>query len=325
MRAELSSPFPWLISNVAGCGIRWAKVLLACPANGDWGRCRYRLQNIHRFCRNRIETDRPAKRSRLVQSIPYEGQKTVERFWEAIPPFLVCRRQHYGRSETVRTQWLTRLEAFHVRVADGDFVDDQYQPPTPINLLPAELLFNILAKLDEVPDRYHCMLVSKKWAENAVRLLWEDIECDDPQDYDTICRALSSRSARFSYHSFIRKLTLAALSANINDKSVLPLAGCTGLEYLDLHASPDLTDAGLIALLEGFSQLDLLVIRGNNQITGRSMHVIASTCKKLTSLTLLRCNNISNESLVDFFASCTSITKVRCRASAFKAKVNVTS
>ncbi|KID96255.1 ubiquitin ligase complex F-box protein GRR1, partial [Metarhizium majus ARSEF 297] len=308
LRQELLNPFPWLIPGVAAFRIRWAKILLACPANGDWDHCKYKLEASNRSCRNHIGKKRLRTWSRLIQSFLHDDHKTVERFWEDVPPFLLCRRHHYEQSEKIHALWLKGLEAFHVHVAHDVFVEDQYQPPTPISLLPSQIHFSILANLDEAADWYRCMLVSRKWAETAVRLLWKQIECSDPRDYDAICQALSCGSPFFTYQDFIRKLTLTALSTKLDDKSILPLGGCTRLEFLSLSPCPNLTDAGLMPLVGKNPQLEYLYICHSGHITRQSMNAVANTCKALKGLALIGCNNISNESMIGLFGKCSFIT-----------------
>lgn len=306
---------------MAAFRIRWAKILLACPGNGDWDHCKYKLEASNRSCRNHIGKKRLRTWSRLIQSFLHDDHKTVERFWEDVPPFLLCRRHHYEQSEKIHALWLKGLETFHVHVADDVFVEDQYQPPTPISLLPSQILFSILANLDEGADWYRCMLVSRKWAETAVRLLWKQIECSDPRDYDAICQALSCGSPFFTYQDFIRKLTLTALSTKLDDKSILPLAGCTRLEFLSLSPCPNLTDAGMMPLVGKNPQLEYLYICHSGHITRQSMNAVANTCKALKGLALIGCNNISNESMIGLFGKCSFITMVRYLGAARKITV----
>ncbi|EFY94359.2 antagonist of mitotic exit network domain protein [Metarhizium robertsii] len=269
LRNELLNPFPWLIPGVAAFRIRWAKVLLACPANGDWDHCKYKLQASNRSCRNHIGKTRLRKWSRLIQPFLYDDHKTVERFWEDVPPFLLRRRYHYGQSEKIHALWLKGLEAFHVHVADDVFVEGQYRPPTPISMLPSQILFSILANLDERADWYRCMLVSRNGQEPP-----------DPRDYDAICQALSCGTPFSTYQDFIRKLTLNAVSTKINDKMI-----------------DHITRQSMHAIANTCKALKGLALIGCNNISSESMIGLFGKCSFITMLS--HCKRITDEAFVE--------------------------
>ena len=187
-------------------------------------------------------------------------------------------------------------------------VDDTCWPP--INRLPNEILISIFAKLGGPSDLYHSMLVCKRWARNAVDLLWHRPACTNWRNHSSICQTLGLESPFFSYRDFIKRLNLAALADKVNDGSVLPLAACTRVERLTLTNCRGLTDSGLIALVENSPSLLALDISSDKNITESSINAISENCKRLQGLNISGCDNISNESMVNLAENCRYIKRV---------------
>jgi F-box and leucine-rich repeat protein GRR1 len=188
-------------------------------------------------------------------------------------------------------------------------VDDTCWPP--INRLPNEIIIGVFSKLGSTSDLYHCMLVSKRWARNAVDLLWHRPACSNWGNHRSICQTLGLEQPYFHYRDFIKRLNLAALADKVNDGSVMPLAVCSRVERLTLTNCRGLTDTGLIALVENSSSLLALDISNDKHITERSINAIASHCKRLQGLNISGCDNISNDSLLTLAQNCKYIKRVR--------------
>ncbi|KID75755.1 SCF E3 ubiquitin ligase complex F-box protein grrA [Metarhizium brunneum] len=188
-------------------------------------------------------------------------------------------------------------------------VEDSCWPP--INRLPNEILISIFAKLGATSDLYHCMLVSKRWARNAVDLLWHRPACTNWRNHSSICQTLGLERPFFSYRDFIKRLNLAALADKVNDGSVLPLAACTRVERLTLTNCRGLTDSGLIALVENSPSLLALDISNDKNITEQSINTIAQYCKRLQGLNISGCDGISNESMINLAQSCKYIKRLK--------------
>ncbi|KAG6010387.1 hypothetical protein E4U21_006951 [Claviceps maximensis] len=188
-------------------------------------------------------------------------------------------------------------------------VEDSCWPP--ISRLPNEILISIFAKLGATPDLYHCMLVSKRWARNAVDLLWHRPACTNWQKHHSICQTLGREDPAFRYRDFIKRLNLAALAEKVNDGSVLPLASCTRVERLTLTNCSGLTDSGLIALVNNSPSLLALDISNDRNITEKSIIAIAENCKRLQGLNISGCDNISNESMIHLAQSCKYIKRLK--------------
>ena len=187
-------------------------------------------------------------------------------------------------------------------------VDDSCWPP--VNRLPNEILISIFAKLGATSDLYHCMLVSKRWARNAVDLLWLRPACTNWKNHSSICQTLGLDHPFFSYRDFIKRLNLAALAEKVNDGSVLPLAACTRVERLTLTNCRGPTDSGLIALVENSPSLLALDISNDKNITEQSINAIADNCKRLQGLNISGCDMISNESMINLAQNCRYIKRV---------------
>lgn len=191
-----------------------------------------------------------------------------------------------------------------MQVADNDAC----QPP--INRLPNEILIAIFSKLSSPAEYLHSMLVCKRWARNAVDLLWHRPACTTWEKHSSICQTLGLENPYFAYREFIKRLNLAALADGVNDGSVIPLAVCTRVERLTLTACRGLSDVGLTELLKNNSHLLALDISGDQQITEVSIYALAKSCQKLQGLNISGCTKISNESLVSLAESCRYIKRV---------------
>ncbi|EGR44724.1 uncharacterized protein TRIREDRAFT_27384, partial [Trichoderma reesei QM6a] len=193
--------------------------------------------------------------------------------------------------------------------SDMQVVDDACWPP--VNRLPNEILIGVFSKLSSTADLYHCMLVSKRWARNAVDLLWHRPACSNWKNHHSICQTLGLEHPYFQYRDFIKRLNLAALADKVNDGSVMPLAVCSRVERLTLTNCRGLTDTGLIALVENSSSLLALDISNDKHITERSINAIAKHCKRLQGLNISGCENISNESMLTLAQNCRYIKRLK--------------
>ena len=210
---------------------------------------------------------------------------------------------------------------FHtMRVSDGAAAPDDRQGVdlAPIHRLPNEILISIFAKLEKPAEVLQCMLACRRWARNAVEMLWHRPMCSSWSNFKTICRAMHPGAADrpppfFAYHEFIRRLNLAALAADLNDGSVMPLGVCNRIERLTLTNCRGLHDSGIMGLVENNASLLALDISGASQITERTIMAIADNCKMLQGLNISGCHRVSNESMIQLAHSCRYIKRVSNR------------
>ncbi|PHH80702.1 hypothetical protein CDD82_1557 [Ophiocordyceps australis] len=181
----------------------------------------------------------------------------------------------------------------------------------PVARLPNEILISVFSRLNSPSDLFHCLLVSKRWARNAVDLLWHRPACSDWENHRRICLTLGQERPFFRYRDFIKRLNLATLADKVNDGSVLPLAVCTRVERLTLTNCRGLTDSGLVALVENSPSLLALDISNDKNITERSIHAIAQNCKRLQGLNISGCDGISNESMIVLAQNCKFIKRLK--------------
>lgn len=187
-------------------------------------------------------------------------------------------------------------------------VEDSCWPP--VSRLPNEILIAVFAKLGATEDLYHCMLVSKRWARNAVDLLWHRPACTNWRNHSNICQTLGCEQPFFNYRDFVKRLNLASLADKVSDGSVLPLAACTRVERLTLTNCRNLTDSGLTALVHGSPSLLALDISNDKNITETSINAIAEHCKRLQGLNISGCDSISGESMINLAQNCRYIKRV---------------
>lgn len=191
---------------------------------------------------------------------------------------------------------------------DMQVIDDECLPP--INRLPNEILIAIFVKLNSSSDILHVMLTCKRWARNAVDILWHRPSCTTWDKHKSICQTLGVETPYFSYRDFIKRLNLASLADKVNDGSVMPLSVCTRVERLTLTNCKGLTDSGLIALVQNNSHLLALDISLDEQISEASINALADNCRRLQGLNVSHCQSISNESMIKLAQNCRFIKRV---------------
>lgn len=189
-------------------------------------------------------------------------------------------------------------------------VHDDEEHMLPVNRLPNEILIAIFVKLSSASDILHVMLTCKRWARNAVDILWHRPACTTWAKHKSICQTLGFETPYFHYRDFIKRLNLASLAEKVNDGSVMPLSVCSRVERLTLTGCKGLTDSGLIALVQNNSHLLALDISLDHQITEASINAIAEHCRRLQGLNVSNCTKISNESLINLAHSCRYIKRV---------------
>lgn len=181
---------------------------------------------------------------------------------------------------------------------------------TASNRLPAEVLIAMFSKLSSSQDLLNCILVSKKWARNAVDLLWHRPSCTTWTRHGSICNTLIKENPYFAYRDFIKRLNLAQLADSCSDGSVLALQLCNRIERLTLTNCGGLTDSGIGGLLDGSSNLLALDISGVTEVTEASMYRLAANCQKLQGLNISGCTKISNASMIDVAERCRYLKRV---------------
>lgn len=192
--------------------------------------------------------------------------------------------------------------------------DDDYFDLAPIHRLPNEILISLFAKLEKPGEVLQCMLVCKRWARNAVEMLWHRPLCSTWENFKIICRAMQHHQGApppfFAYNDFIKRLNLAALSDDLNDGSVMPLSVCNRVERLTLTKCRNLHDGGIMGLVENNSSLLALDISEASQITEKTILAIADNCKRLQGLNISKCDKVSNESMIELAKNCRYIKRV---------------
>ncbi|KAH6658232.1 hypothetical protein BKA67DRAFT_209184 [Truncatella angustata] len=189
-------------------------------------------------------------------------------------------------------------------------VNDQECLP-PAATLPSEILISIFSRLSSPADMFRCMMVSRRWARNVVEMLWHRPTCTTWPKHTMICQTLQLPNPTFTYPDFIKRLNLATLSDDVNDGSVMPLAVCTRVERLTLTNCKDLTDAGLMALVQNSPHLLALDISQDDKITEQSVFAIADNCPRLQGLNVTNCKRISNESMIKLAEACRYIKRLK--------------
>jgi len=193
---------------------------------------------------------------------------------------------------------------------DMQVADGSYECDAPIHALPNEILISIFTKLDKPHEVLQCMLACKRWAKNAVELLWHRPSCTTWIKLETISQALTKPDPYFAYNTFIKRLNLAALAEKLNDGSVEALSSCNRVERLTLTSCKELTDSGVIPLVRNSHSLLALDVSGDKNITDATILAIAENCRRLQGLNISNCKSVTDASMVELARVCKYIKRV---------------
>jgi F-box and leucine-rich repeat protein GRR1 len=224
-------------------------------------------------------------------------------------------------SPNLATQWSTasRLShqlsvsasSMHTRLL-GDVVDADESPfVPPIDTIPPEILIHILRQLPDTTDLYSCLLVSHKWCECSVELLWLKPHFSRPEILFNLLHVLENRDTTFAYASFIRRLNFSSVSRELDDARFAVLAACTRLERLTLNGCERLTDEALIAVLSCTSDLVALDLTNVCDVTDRTIAVLAATSPKLQGVNLEGCKKVTDDGILALARGCPYLRRIK--------------
>ena len=181
----------------------------------------------------------------------------------------------------------------------------------PIDTLPPEILIHILRQLADPADLYSCLLVSPRWCECSVELLWLKPHFSRPDTLFNLLRVLENQDTTFAYASFIRRLNFSSVSRELDDTHFTVLAACTRLERLTLNGCERLTDEALIAVLSRTSGLVALDLTNVCDVTDKTIAVLAATSPRLQGVNLEGCKKITDEGILALASSCPSLRRIK--------------
>ena len=180
----------------------------------------------------------------------------------------------------------------------------------PVEALPAELLISIFTKLSSPQDLYNCLRVSKTWSRCCIDLLWHRPLFTSWEKLETVARSIRDDHSYWHYADLIRRLNLSNLSTDINDGTLQPFVNCKRIERLTLTGCSNLTDRGIMALVEGNRNLLALDITSIHHITDNTIRTLSQNCPRLQGLNITGCKNATDDSLVPLAESCKYLKRV---------------
>ena len=181
----------------------------------------------------------------------------------------------------------------------------------PIGTVPPEILIHILRQLPDIGDLYSCLLVSCKWCECSVELLWLKPHFSKQETLLKLLLVLKNKDTTFAYASFIRRLNFSSVSRDLDDSCFAILAACTRLERLTLNGCDRLTDEALIAVLSCTSNLVALDLTNVCDVTDRTVAVLAATSPKLQGVNLEGCKKITDGGILALARSCPYLRRIK--------------
>ncbi|KAI9018686.1 hypothetical protein CLU79DRAFT_705470 [Phycomyces nitens] len=187
--------------------------------------------------------------------------------------------------------------------------------------VPPELLMQIFANLMHPVDLLQCALTCKSWSYHALEFLWIKPLIGHPDSWDLFCNTTKPGNITlFPYLSFIRRINLSPLSTTVLDEQLGQLSSCERLEKITLSGCANLTDSGLINLLnqgacENLVSLDLSDI---TMISDLTILKIAKACPRLQGLNLSMHKDtqesftlITDIGIVEVAKSCRSLRRIK--------------
>ncbi|KAK4656472.1 LOW QUALITY PROTEIN: SCF ubiquitin ligase complex subunit [Podospora pseudocomata] len=201
----------------------------------------------------------------------------------------------------------------------------------PINRLPNEILIAIFAKLNSLSDVFHVMLTCRRWARNAVDILWHRPSCTTWDKHVQILQHSQLRGSGLSLQGSSSSASTLRVCTT-PDGSVVPLASCTRVERLTLTNCGKITDTGLIPLItnnDHLLALDVFQRQPNYggfdlcycpvlQATPGSQHQWMPqglsrehdySCREL-QLKLNDCQQLTNQAVLAFAEHCPNILEI---------------
>ncbi|KAL8705606.1 MAG: hypothetical protein Q9201_001293 [Fulgogasparrea decipioides] len=182
---------------------------------------------------------------------------------------------------------------------------------SPVSRLPPELLIYCFTKLNSSLDLRSCMLVSKTWSRNAVDLLWHRPLCNTWANLLNVVRSVRDEDSYYPYFALVKRLNLSTLSDKISDGTVQPFVCCKRIERLTLTGCTQLTDQGVVSIVNGSNSLLALDITGLDAVTDHTLGAVAENCPRLQGLNITDCSKITDESLIAVAQSCRHLKRLK--------------
>lgn len=196
----------------------------------------------------------------------------------------------------------------------GPIVDDS---DSPINRLPSELLTVIFTMLAERQDVYSCLLVSKTWFVSCVDIVWFRPHLPKKiTKLEQLLRTLAVPASQLTipYGSYIRRLNLTNLTAEMNDDLLQGIVCCDQLERLTLANCTHLSDVSLVPILNNNTGLQSVDVTNVSRITDATIHAIVKSKRRLQGLYATGCANISNDAVVTLATECRLLKRIKVNA-----------
>jgi F-box and leucine-rich repeat protein GRR1 len=182
---------------------------------------------------------------------------------------------------------------------------------SPVHRLPAELLISIFARLSASKDLQSCMLVSKDWARNSVGLLWHRPQMSKWTSVHSVVQSIRKVDKFFAYQDLVKRLNMSAIAKDASDGALTGMAECKRIERLTLTNCFKLSDISLMPLIHGNRSLLALDITGLDQVTDRTMMVVADHCLRLQGLNLTNCKKLTDPSIIAIARSCRHLKRLK--------------
>jgi F-box and leucine-rich repeat protein GRR1 len=177
--------------------------------------------------------------------------------------------------------------------------------------LPPEVLIHILRHLHSPKDLYNCLLVSRKWCECSVELLWHKPAFNNLTTLVKMMRVLSRGDQTFTYARFIRRLNFLFLGPDLSDSLFSRLAQCDRLERLTLVNCNLISDDALTRVLPFCPNLVAIDLTGVIDTSDKAIIGLASAAKRLQGINLGGCKRVTDKGILALANNCPLLRRVK--------------
>ncbi|KZT29305.1 RNI-like protein [Neolentinus lepideus HHB14362 ss-1] len=177
--------------------------------------------------------------------------------------------------------------------------------------LPPEILIQILRHMHSPRDLYHCMLVSRGWAECSVELLWHKPSFSTLSTLVKMIRVVTAPNQSFTYVRFIRRLNFLALGPELTDAIFSRFTQCSRLERLTLVNCTSVSDFALSRVLPSCPNLVAVDLTGVADTTDRTIIGLASSCTRLQGINLGGCRQVTDKGIRTLACHCKLLRRVK--------------
>jgi F-box and leucine-rich repeat protein GRR1 len=178
--------------------------------------------------------------------------------------------------------------------------------------LPHEILLHIFKYVSvNPPDLRRSLTVCKAWCLCGVELLWHRPSFQRISSLFKLIHIIRKPDQTFPYASYVRRLSLSVLAADLEDSLFGRLAVCTRLERLTLTGCTSITDDTIATVLTQTKHLVAADFSEVTQLTDKSIMAIAQNCPRLQGMNISGCKLVTSDAVALLAKNCKLLRRIK--------------